>query len=164
MRGPDPPPAFAPTSGEHRLYPASTVIELEVQVGDRVDERQVAERLREVAQLLAGQPDLLRVEIRVVGVRAHLLGKMISSQFGSWGPRRGALTYPKGLYHPAPAPPMSMKIPKINGSAATPIKGLITKISPKRTPGNDKILTPQSPPGKQPPVPLLPAVSPETPL
>jgi hypothetical protein len=89
---------------------------------------------------------------------------MISSQFGSWGPRRGALTYPKGLYHPAPAPPMSMKIPKINGSAATPIKGLITKISPKRTPGNDKIPTPQSPPGKQPPAPLLPAVSPETPL
>ena len=41
--------AFAPASGEHRLDPASTVVELEVQVERCVDVRQVAERLREVA-------------------------------------------------------------------------------------------------------------------
>src|SRR3712207_706979 len=65
--------AFAPASGEHRLGSAGPVIELEVQVEGCVDECQVAERLREVAQLLAGEPDLLGVETEVVGVRAHLL-------------------------------------------------------------------------------------------
>src|SRR5688500_17954515 len=46
---------FSPASGEHRLNPASTVVELEVQVERCVDVRQVAERLRKVPQLLAGQ-------------------------------------------------------------------------------------------------------------
>ena len=44
---------FSPASGEHRLNPAGAVVKLEVQVERRVDERQVAERLREVAQLFA---------------------------------------------------------------------------------------------------------------
>jgi hypothetical protein len=59
--------------GEYRFDPAGAVVELGVQVERRVDVCQVAERLREVAQSLAGQPDLLRLEAKVVGVSAHLL-------------------------------------------------------------------------------------------
>ena len=44
---------FSPAGGEHRLNPAGAVVKLEVQVERRVDERQVAERLREVSQLFA---------------------------------------------------------------------------------------------------------------
>jgi hypothetical protein len=44
-------------------------VELVVEVDRRVDERQVAERLREVAELLAGEPDLLGVQAERVGVR-----------------------------------------------------------------------------------------------
>src|ERR687897_1229210 len=65
--------ALAQANREHRLDPASTVVDLVVEVERRVDERQVAERLREVAKLLAGQPNLLGVETEVVGVGAHLL-------------------------------------------------------------------------------------------
>jgi hypothetical protein len=64
---------FSPASGEHRLNPAGPVVKLEVQVERRVDERQVAERLREVAQLFACEPYLLGIETEVVSVRAHLL-------------------------------------------------------------------------------------------
>src|SRR5215218_8418845 len=63
----------AQPGGEDGLYPAGAVVELGVQVERRVDVRQVAERLREVAQSLAGQPDLLGIESQVVGVSAHLL-------------------------------------------------------------------------------------------
>jgi len=41
---------------------------------------------------------------------------------------------------------MSMKIAKINVSVATPIRGLITKKSPKRMPSTDKTPMPQPPP------------------
>ena len=60
------------------LAPAGTVVELIVQVERCVDERQVAERLREVAKLLARQPDLLRVETGVVGGRAMTLRRSMS--------------------------------------------------------------------------------------
>jgi hypothetical protein len=63
---------FSPASGEQRLNPAGAVVKLEVQVERRVDERKVAERLREVSQLFACEPYLLGIETEVVGVRAHL--------------------------------------------------------------------------------------------
>src|SRR6478752_10390359 len=44
-----------------------------VEADRRIDERQVGERLREVADLLAGQGDLLGVQARVVAVGEHLL-------------------------------------------------------------------------------------------
>src|SRR5215211_7913958 len=73
--------AFALASGEHRLDPASTVVELVVQVQRCVDVREVAERLREVAQLFACEPYLLGIETEVVGVRG-------SSSQGSASPPR----------------------------------------------------------------------------
>src|SRR5262249_61389716 len=39
----------------------------------RVDQRQVAERLREVAELLGGWADLLRVQAQAIGVGEHFL-------------------------------------------------------------------------------------------
>jgi hypothetical protein len=49
------------------------VVELVVEVDGGVDERQVGERLGEVAELLAGEADLLGVQAEVVGVGEHLL-------------------------------------------------------------------------------------------
>src|SRR4051812_34843526 len=48
-------------------------VECGVEAGGRVDERQVGERLGEVADLLPGQGDLLGVQPDVVGVGQHLL-------------------------------------------------------------------------------------------
>src|SRR4051794_2322560 len=50
-----------------------TVLELIVQVDRRADEREMAERLREVTDLLPRRPDLLGVKTKVVGVGQHLL-------------------------------------------------------------------------------------------
>jgi hypothetical protein len=47
---------------------AGAVVELVVEGDGGVDQRQVGERLREVAQLLAGLADLLGVQPQVVGV------------------------------------------------------------------------------------------------
>src|SRR5215469_13279364 len=52
----------SPGAGEHRLEYAGPVIELVVQVEGGADQGQVAERLREVTQLLAGLADLLGVQ------------------------------------------------------------------------------------------------------
>src|SRR5215216_2889644 len=52
---------------------AGAVVELVVQVDGGVDQRQVGERLGEVAQLLPGLADLLGVQAQVVGVGEHLL-------------------------------------------------------------------------------------------
>ena len=49
------------------------MVELAVEVDRRADQRQVAEGLREVPQLLAGTADLLGVQAEVVGVGMHLL-------------------------------------------------------------------------------------------
>src|ERR1700760_1408831 len=48
-------------------------IELTVEVDRGADQRQVAEGLREVAELLAGSVDLLGEQAEVVGVGVHLL-------------------------------------------------------------------------------------------
>ena len=48
------------------------VVQLPVEVQDRGDEREVGERLREVADLLSGGVDLFGVEADVVGVGQHL--------------------------------------------------------------------------------------------
>src|SRR5690606_16917198 len=48
------------------------VVELVVEVQRRGDQRQVGERLGEVADLLAGRVDLLRVHAEVVAVGEHL--------------------------------------------------------------------------------------------
>jgi hypothetical protein len=45
---------------------AGAVVELIVEVDGGVDQRQVGERLRKVAELLAGQADLLGVQAKVV--------------------------------------------------------------------------------------------------
>ena len=50
-----------------------------------------------------------------------------------------------------------MKIPKINVTAATPIRGLITKIRPMRRPSTDKIPMPQPPPRKATTRPAAPS-------
>src|SRR5215467_15995742 len=60
-------------SREHALERAETVVELVVEVDRRVDQRQVAERLREVAELLGGWADLLRVQAQAIGVGEHFL-------------------------------------------------------------------------------------------
>src|SRR5262245_61930403 len=57
-------------------YPSDlsgAVVELVVEVDRGGDQGQVAERLREVAQLLPGAADLLGVQAQVVGVGEHLL-------------------------------------------------------------------------------------------
>src|SRR5215467_6110672 len=57
-------------------YPADlsgAVVELVVEVDRGGDQRQVAERLWEVAQLLPGAADLLRIQPQMVGVGEHLL-------------------------------------------------------------------------------------------
>src|SRR5438093_7696255 len=64
-------PAAGP--GEHRPDVAGPVVELVVEVDRGVDQGQVAERLREVAELLPGQADLFRKQAQVVGVGVHLL-------------------------------------------------------------------------------------------
>src|SRR5438034_7211863 len=48
-------------------------VELTVQIEGGADQRQVREGLREVAELLARRPDLLRVQADVVRVGEHLL-------------------------------------------------------------------------------------------
>src|SRR5215471_2064065 len=56
-------------------YPADlsgAVVELVVEVDRGADQGQVAERLREVAKLLPGGADLLRIQAQVVGVGEHL--------------------------------------------------------------------------------------------
>src|SRR5690349_3746031 len=58
---------------EHGVDEARPVVELVVEVHGGVDEREVAERLREVAELLPREPDLLGVEAEVVRVGEHLL-------------------------------------------------------------------------------------------
>src|ERR1700722_2664609 len=57
----------SPALSERRLP------ELPVEAVGGADERQVRERLGEVAERLAGQADLLRVKAQVVGVGQHLL-------------------------------------------------------------------------------------------
>src|SRR4029453_5049903 len=52
---------------------AGAVVELVGEVDGGVDQRQVGERLGEVAQLLTGLADLLGVQPQVVGVGEHLL-------------------------------------------------------------------------------------------
>src|SRR5215470_17941305 len=57
-------------------YPADlsgAMVELVVEVDRGGDQGQVAERLREVAQLLPGAADLLRIQAQMVGVGEHLL-------------------------------------------------------------------------------------------
>src|SRR5438105_12702632 len=49
------------------------VVQLMVEIDGRVDQPEVGERLREVAQLLPGGPDLLPVQSKVVGVGQHLV-------------------------------------------------------------------------------------------
>src|SRR5262249_19544705 len=58
------------SQGGHR---PRTVVQLVVEVDRCIDQRQVAERLREVAKLLAGRTDLLREKAQVVSVGQHLL-------------------------------------------------------------------------------------------
>src|SRR5947209_8880182 len=52
---------------------AGAVVELVVEVHRGADQREVTERLREVADLLTCRPDLLRVQPEVVAVGQHLL-------------------------------------------------------------------------------------------
>src|SRR6266705_1349078 len=59
--------------GQDGLDVPGAVVELVVQVDGGVDQRQVAERLGEVAKLFAGDPDLLGVQAEVVAVRLHLV-------------------------------------------------------------------------------------------
>ena len=49
------------------------MVELVVEVDRGTDEGKMAERLREVTELLAGGADLLRIQAQVVGVGVHLL-------------------------------------------------------------------------------------------
>ena len=56
---------------EHRRNPARAVVELVVEVHRRADQRKMAERLREVADLLARRCDLLREEPERAGVPAN---------------------------------------------------------------------------------------------
>src|SRR5215471_17406772 len=76
MRAPTAPSSVPTNSvgpGPQEARCPRSVVELVVEVDRCVDQRQVAERLREVAELLARRPDLLREQAQVVGVREHLL-------------------------------------------------------------------------------------------
>src|SRR5438105_3686127 len=52
---------------------AASLVELAVEVDGGADQRQMAEGLREVAELLTGAADLLGEQAQVVGVGLHLL-------------------------------------------------------------------------------------------
>src|SRR5689334_16247177 len=58
---------------EHPANLPGAVIELVVEVDRSADQGQMAERLREIAELTAGAVDLLGVQAEVVGVGEHLL-------------------------------------------------------------------------------------------
>src|SRR6266542_184551 len=59
-----------------RLLRPVGAVQPAVQADRRVDEGEVGERLREVADLLAGERDLLRVQAQVVRVGQHLLERL----------------------------------------------------------------------------------------
>src|SRR5436309_11218957 len=61
-----------------KVDPAGTLVELRVEVDRRVDHREERERLREVAELFSGRPDLLGEQAEVVRVRQHLLEREAS--------------------------------------------------------------------------------------
>src|SRR5215207_4476038 len=63
----------AASLAEHGIHESRPVVELVVEVHGGVDEGEVAECLREIAELLPREPDLLGVEAEVVRVGQHLL-------------------------------------------------------------------------------------------
>jgi hypothetical protein len=60
------------------------VVELIVQVDRGADQGQVAERLREVAELLAGASDLLGVQPQVKSRRPPRVSQIPSSGWSQW--------------------------------------------------------------------------------
>jgi hypothetical protein len=61
--------AYRRDAGPHAL----SLTQLTIEIERRRYQREVSERLRKVAEQLAGRPDLLREEPNVVAVREHLL-------------------------------------------------------------------------------------------
>src|SRR5215467_12083432 len=56
-----------------KAHSPRAMVELVVQVQRRVDQCQMGERLREVALLATGEPDLLGEQAHMVGIGRHLL-------------------------------------------------------------------------------------------
>src|SRR5215469_5151554 len=67
---------------QHWLDVSCAVVKLVVEIDRGVDQGEVAEGLREVPELLAGDPDFLGVQPEVVGIGLHLL----EYQFGVFQP------------------------------------------------------------------------------
>src|SRR3954469_9383750 len=72
-RRPSSPVADEASAASGARATVALLVEGRVQGERRVDQRQVGERLREVADLLAGEGDLLGVEPHVGGVGEHVL-------------------------------------------------------------------------------------------